>query len=428
MVDPLGLTGATTTDELRSVLRAWIAANAPNDLREVIDWNARVDLPGSVGSAVSEQDYAAAQQHPAFRDWEQRCLAARLVCPSWPVEYGGRGFQAPQMTVLDTEFFAAGVPRIDRIQGESLVGPSLMLHGSDEQKAELLPRIISGEHRYCQGFSEPGSGSDLASVRTKGIVSGDEVVMTGQKVWTSRFATANMIFILCRTDQTAHKHKGLSYVIVPFTPGENGIDVRPIRQITGASEFAEVFLDGTRAPIGNVIGGFGDGWKVVQSVLSFERAAAGRATTMLISSRERELARLIETAKANGSAADPLIRQRLAWAHTQVRIMRASWERTVAEVAADRNPGPQLATWKLFWSEYHVALGEIALSIAGADSLVRPQGSGYVVDEWQDAFLVAQSGTIYAGTSDVQRNIIGENVLGLPREPKPREPKVTASQ
>jgi alkylation response protein AidB-like acyl-CoA dehydrogenase len=377
-----------------------------------------VDLPGSVGSAISEEQYAAAQDHPTFRAWERLCLDARLVCPSWPEQYGGRGWEAPQMTVLDEEFFRAGVPRIDRVQGESMVGPSVILHGTEEQKAQLLPRIISGEHRYCQGFSEPGAGSDLASARTRGVVEGHEVVMTGQKVWTSRFATANMIFVLCRTDPSEAKHRGLSYVIVPFTPGENGIDVRPIRQLTGAHEFAEVFLDSTRAPLGNVIGGLGNGWKVVQSVLSFERAAAGRATTMLLQSRERELDRLIALARAKGKDSDPVIRQRLALAHTKVRIMRGSWERTVAEVAEGRDPGPQLSTWKLFWSEYHTELGALALDIAGLDALVRPDGAGYPVDEWQDAFLVAQSGTIYAGTSDVQRNIVGENVLGLPREPK----------
>jgi alkylation response protein AidB-like acyl-CoA dehydrogenase len=418
MDDPLGITAGMELGALREVLRAWIAATAPDGLRDVIDWNSRVDLPGSVGSTVSEEEYAAAQRDPAFRSWERRCLDARLVCPSWPEQYGGRGFQTPQMTVLDEEFFRAGVPRIDRVQGESMVGPSVILHGTEEQKAQLLPRIISGEHRYCQGFSEPGAGSDLASARTRGVIEGDEVVITGQKVWTSRFATANMIFVLCRTDPAATKHRGLSYVIVPFTPGENGIDVRPIRQLTGAHEFAEVFLDSTRARLGNVIGGLGNGWKVVQSVLSFERAAAGRATTMLLQSRERELARLIELARAKGKDRDPVIRQRLAWAHTQVRIMRGSWERTAAEVAAGREPGPQLSTWKLFWSEYHTELGALALEIAGTDALLRPDGAGYPLDQWQDAFLVAQSGTIYAGTSDVQRNIVGENALGLPREPK----------
>jgi alkylation response protein AidB-like acyl-CoA dehydrogenase len=228
-----------------------------------------------------------------------------------------------------------------------------------------------------------------------------------------------MIFVLCRTDTSAPKHKGLSYVITEFTPGANGIEARPIRQITGAEEFAEVFFDETRAPTSGVIGGLGNGWGVVQSTLGFERAAAGRATTMLIQARARELARLVEFARSNGSTGDPLVRQQLAWAHTQVEIMRSSWRRTMAEVAAGRNPGRQMSTWKLMWSEYHLKLGEIALDVGAERMLVRPDGPGYPVNEWQDAFLVAHSGTIYAGTSEVQRNIIGEGVLGLPREPRP---------
>jgi alkylation response protein AidB-like acyl-CoA dehydrogenase len=403
---------------LRRELRDWISANAPGGLSEVIDWRIRVDLPGSVGSAQSEQGLAAAHCDPLFVEWEQRCLAARLVCPSWPKEHGGQGWGTGEMTVLDEECYRAGVPRIDRVQGESMVGPSIILHGTDEQRAYYLPKIISGEHRYCQGFSEPGAGSDLASASTRGVVTGDDVVITGQKVWTSRFAVANMIFVLCRTDMAAAKHQGLSYVITEFTPGSNGIEVRPIRQITGGEEFAEVFFDETRAPLSGVIGGLGNGWRVVQSTLGFERAAAGRATTMLIQARGRELDRLVSLARRNGKAGDPLVRQQLAWAHTQVEIMRSSWRRTMAEVAAGRAPGPQMSTWKLMWSEYHLKLGAIALDIAGDQALVRPDGPGYRLDEWQDAFLVAHSGTIYAGTSEVQRNIIGEGVLGLPREPR----------
>lgn len=404
--------------ELRPVLREWIAAHTPPGLTEVIDWNARVDLPGSVGRAVSEDQLVAAQEHPLFKQWERSCLQARLVCPSWPVEYGGRGWEAPQMTVLDEEFFAVGVPRIDRVQGESMVGPSIMLHGSDEQKARYLPRIISGEHRYCQGFSEPGAGSDLASAKTRGAVDGDVITIDGQKVWTSRFSVANMIFVLCRTDPAAAKHKGLSYVIVPFTPGENGIQARAIEQMTGAEEFGEVFFDSTKARLADVIGGLGNGWGVVQSTLSFERGAAGRATTMLLLGRERELAQLIELARVHGKDKDLLVRQQLAWAHTQVRLLRATWERTVADIADGRKPGAHLSIWKLFWSEYHLKVTEIAMQIAGTDALIRPEGDGYRLDWFQDAFLVAYSGTIYAGTSEVQRNIIGEAVLGLPREPK----------
>lgn len=414
----LGLDLEPALADLRSRLRQWIADNTPPGLTDVLDWRTRVDLPGSVGSRVSEAEQARASAHPAYREWERRCLDARLVCPSWPAEHGGQGWHAPEMTVLDEEFYRAGVPRVDRVQGESMVGPSIILHGTDDQKERFLPPIRAGEHRYCQGFSEPESGSDLASARTRGVVAGDEVVITGQKVWTSRFATANMIFVLCRTDPAAAKHRGLSYVIVPFTPGRNGIEVRPIRQLTGAAEFAEVFFDGTRARLADVVGGLGRGWQVVASTLAFERAAAGRATTMLIEARRRELDELIALARDRGLSDDPLVRQDLAWAWTQVLVLASSWSRTVAEVAAGREPGPQLAAWKLMWSEYHLRLGEIALRIAGPDALTRPAGDGYLLDPWQDAYLVAHSGTVYAGTSEVHRNMIGEGVLGLPREPR----------
>jgi alkylation response protein AidB-like acyl-CoA dehydrogenase len=414
-------------ENLRVELRGWIADNAPDGLADLVDWRQRADLPGSVGSLLSEEELAEAERHPLFREWEQKCLEARLVCPSWPEEFGGRGWEAPQMTILDEECYRAGIPRVDRVQGESMVGPSIMLHGTDEQKARYLPKIISGEHRYCQGFSEPGSGSDLASASTRGVVDGERVVITGQKVWTSRFATANMIFVLCRTDASAAKHKGLSYVITEFTPGSNGIEARPIRQLTGAEEFAEVFFDGTVAPRSGVIGGLGNGWGVVQSTLGFERAAAGRATTMLLQARERELEQLKDLARSNGRHRDPSTRHKLAWAHTQVAILRSSWMRTVAEVAAGRDPGRQMSVWKLGWSEYHLKLGAIAMDIAGQDALLRPEGPGYRVSRWQDAFLVAHSGTVYAGTSEVQRNIIGEHSLGLPREPKPAPRKVGTS-
>jgi alkylation response protein AidB-like acyl-CoA dehydrogenase len=405
-------------DDLRAQLRAWIADNTPAGLGDLIDWRLRADLPGSVSSLQSESELARAQAHPLFTEWEERCRQARLICPAWPTEYGGRGWDAPQMTILDEEFYLAGLPRVDRVQGESMVGPSIILHGTDEQKAYYLPRIISGEHRYCQGFSEPGSGSDLASVRTRAVVDGDQLAITGQKVWTSRFTTANMIFVLCRTDPAASKHGGLSYAITEFTPGHNGIEVRPIRQFTGAEEFAEVFFDGTIAPLSGVIGGLGKGWQVVQSTLGFERGGAGRATTMVLLARERELDHLVELARKTGRRRDDWVRRELAWARTQVTIMRSAWMRTVAEVAAGEQPGPQMSTWKLAWSEYHLRLGALALEIAGPAAMLRPAAAGYALDRWQDAFLAAHSGTIYAGTSEVQRNILGETVLGLPREPR----------
>jgi alkylation response protein AidB-like acyl-CoA dehydrogenase len=406
-----------TLAAFRADLRAWIDKHVPDGLADTFDWRVRADLPGSIGRLQTQEELSRAQEHPLFKEWEQRCLEARLVCPAWPEEHGGRGWDAVQLTVLDEECYRAGVPRIDRIQGESMVGPSIILHGTDEQKARFLPPIISGEHRYCQGFSEPNAGSDLAAVTTRGVIAGDDIVINGQKLWTSRFTTANMIFILCRTDQEAPKHKGLSYVLAEFNP-DNGIDVRPVRSMTGTAEFGEVFLDGVRAPLANVIGGLNNGWQVVQSTLNFERVGGGRATTLLRLAREREFWALVDTVRAAGRTEDPVVRQQLAWAYGQVEILRFTWLRILADLEAGREPGPEAATWKLGWSEYHARIGGIAATLAGADSLIRPEGEDYPTTRWQDVLLTAPSGRIYAGTSEIQRNIIGERTLGLPREPR----------
>ena len=221
------------------------------------------------------------------------------------------------------------------------------------------------------------------------------------------------MFLLCRTDPGAEKHAGLSYVLIDFTGP--GVQYRPIKQMSGAAEFCEDFLDGVRAPLFNVIGGLNNGWRVAMTTLGHERG--GRATVAHLGF-EREFWELVETARKRGKTADPLVRQRLAWAYTQVELMRFSGLRTLAQLAAGRPPGPEASVAKLFWSEYHKRLGEIAMSIEGADGLLRPDGDGYPVSSWQSVFLGSRAGTIYSGTSEIQRNIIGERALGLPKEPR----------
>jgi alkylation response protein AidB-like acyl-CoA dehydrogenase len=297
--------------------------------------------------------------------------------------------------------------------GEALVGPSVIVHGTPEQRAHFLPRIITGQDVYCQGFSEPGFGSDLAGVQTRAEVDGDEVVITGQKVWTSGASRANMMFALCRSDPDAEKHAGLAYVLIPFTG--QGVEYRPIRQLSGAAEFCEDFLDGVRAPLFNVIGGLNNGWRVAMTTLGHERG--GRATVQHLGF-EREFWELVDTARKYGRNTDPLVRQQLARAYTGVQLMRFSGLRTLARVAQGRPPGPEASVAKLFWSEYHKRLGEIAISIVGTDALLRPQGAGYPTSTWQNVFLSSRAGTIYSGTSEIQRNIIGERALGLPKGPR----------
>jgi alkylation response protein AidB-like acyl-CoA dehydrogenase len=394
--------------EFRGELRDWIAANAPADLADLADWNA----PGTTGG-YRDPRLAAALASPAYRTWEERLAEARLICPGWPAEFGGQGMDAVRSAVLNEEFYRAGVPRVVRGMGEGLVGPSIIVHGTPEQQAQFLPRIISGEDRYCQGFSEPNHGSDLAGVETKGEVDGDEIVITGQKVWTSGAMYANKMFILCRTDPSVPKHAGLSYVLIDFT--DPAVTYRPIRQMSGAAEFAEDFIDGVRAPLFNVIGGLNNGWKVAMTTLGHERG--GRATVQHLGF-EREYWELVETARKRGKNTEPLVRQQLAWAYTQVQLMKFSGLRTLAQLAAGRQPGPEASVAKLFWSEYHKKLGEIAVGIEGTDALVRPEGADFPTTSWENVFLASRAGTIYSGTSEIQRNIIGERALKLPKEPR----------
>jgi alkylation response protein AidB-like acyl-CoA dehydrogenase len=402
--------------EFRARLRDWIAANAPEGLAELTDWTIAATTGGYQGAEL-----ARAAAHPAYAEWERTLAQARLICPQWPQEFGGQAMDGVRLAVLNEEFHAAGLPRVRRGMGESLVGPSIIVHGTPEQRAHFLPRIISGEDVYCQGFSEPDQGSDLAGVQTRAEVDGDEVVITGTKVWTSGAGRATMMFALCRSDPAAPKHAGLSYVLFPFT--DPRVQYRPIRQMSGAAEFYEDFIDGVRVPLFNVIGGLNNGWKVAMTTLGYER---GGAATVQHLGFEREFWELAETARKYGRDTDPLVRQQLAWAYTGVQVMRFSGLRTLAQVAEGRQPGPEASVAKLAWSEYHKRLGEIAIGIVGTDALIRPDGPGYPTTSWQNVFLSSRAGTIYSGTSEIQRNIVGERALGLPKEPQglPKEPRV----
>ncbi len=274
-----------------------------------------------------------------------------------------------------------------------------------------MPRIKSGQDRYCQGYSEPDFGSDLGGVQTKGVVDGDEVVISGQKVWSSGATKANMVFLLCRTDPDAPKHRGLSLVLTPLARG-NGIEVRTIKMLNGMEEFAELFLEGARAPLANVIGGLNNGWRVAMTTLSHER---GVETTTRHLGYEEEFWQLVDAARQGGLVSDRRLRQGLAEAYIRVELMRYAGLRTMERLLARREPGPLEAIGKLFWSESHQAFAELAMRVAGPGGLLRPTGAGYPVSGWQDIFLGSRAGTIHSGTSEIQRNIIAERVLGLPR-------------
>jgi alkylation response protein AidB-like acyl-CoA dehydrogenase len=383
----------------RDELRQWLEANHPTDLEGV--------------------ELTPGARIPGLQEWTDMLHEAGYLCVAWPEEYGGRGLTGVEVAVMNEEFARAGVPRVTRGMGEWLVGPSIIVHGTEEQKARFLPRIISGEDVYCQGFSEPDAGSDLAGLKTRGVVDGDEVVITGQKVWTSGAQAANMMFCLCRTDPDAPKHRGISYVLVPMRRDDgssNGIELRPIRQITGTSGFTETFLTEARAPLANVIGGLHNGWRVTMTTLGNERG--GNATTQHVGFT-RDFWRTVELARKRGKEGDPLIRQQLAWAYTRCEIMRYAGLRTLSEVIARKEPGPGASINKMFWSEYARDFGEVQMGILGAEAMVRPDSTdgSYDLSPVQRTFLSSRSGVIWGGTAQVQRNIVGERVLGLPKEP-----------
>ena len=393
-------------DQFRENVVAWLDANVPAGLSGLTDWVTAM-TPGH-----RFQSRAKATEHPIHREWEQRCLDARLVCAQWPQSHGGRGWSRSQRAIFEEELILRGIPRIDRGAGEFLLGPAVIANGSPEQAARLLPPIISGDVRYCQGFSEPGSGSDLASITTVGVV-GDsgEIRITGQKIWTSDAARANRIFVLCRTEPGSKRHKGLSFVLADLTH-DNHIDVRPIRQLTGSAEFAEVFFDGTRAPISDVIGGLGNGWAVAMSTLAVERDF--NLPTLALNYYE-EFRDFVENASAADLLSDPIVRQDIATAYSHTAVMRMLGLRII-----DAQPDEEArvaSVSKLFWSEYHQWFSARNLELAGSASLVRPAGDAqsYLTTPAQDLFLATRADTIYAGTSQIQRNIIAERTLGLPR-------------
>ncbi len=361
-------------------------------------------------------------------DWRAILYEAGYLAPGWPVEYGGGGLSPLEQVILAEEFTRAGVPSggPNDVFGIQMLGNTLLLCGTDEQKAHYLPRILSGDDTWCQGYSEPNAGSDLSNLSLRAELDGDQWVLNGQKIWTSAGHLADHIFTLARTDPEAPKHKGISFLLVDMR--QPGIEVRPIKMISGESEFNEVFYTDAVCPKENVVGGVNDGWRVAMTLLGFER---GEAAAIAPIKFQAELDRLLALARERGVDADPLIRQRLAWAHAHVQIMRYNGMRVLTQFLGGHRPGPDAAVSKLFWSEYHKLVTELAVDILGAEALAptgRRPSSAFQTDDagapnssnsWVDTFLNARAGTIYAGSSQVQRNIIGEMVLGLPKEPRP---------
>ena len=344
------------------------------------------------------------------RAWEQALDAARWSCIGYPTEFGGRAATIAEQVIFAEEYARARAPaRIGHI-GVELAGPTILAFGNVDQKRRFVPDIAAGRTIWCQGYSEPNAGSDLANVRTRARRDGDTYVVDGHKIWTSMGAIADWCFVLCRTEVASAGSKGLSFLLV--TMHQPGIIVRPIRQMTGEAEFCEVFFDGARAAAADRIGAEGDGWNVAMSLLGFERGISTLAQQMQF---RNELRELIEIARTNGKARDPLIRQRLADAHIGLRIMRYSALRMLSNTEAGHLE-PEAHTYKLYWSMWHRRLGELAMDVIGPTAEIGTDDGRFPA--LTSLFLKSRADTIYAGTNQIQRNLIAERALGLPREPR----------
>ncbi|HCA84559.1 MAG TPA: acyl-CoA dehydrogenase [Streptomyces sp.] len=379
---------------------------------EIRDW-LRAELTGSFAELRGRG--GPGREHEAFAErlaWERHMAAAGWTCVGWPEEYGGRGATLEQQVAFHEEYALADAPaRVGHI-GEQLLGPTLIALGTPEQRDRFLPPIAAVAELWCQGYSEPDAGSDLANVRTRAERDGDEWVVTGQKTWTSLAHESDWCFVIARTAPGSNRHRGLSYLLVPLD--QPGVDIRPITQLTGTSEFNEVFFDGARTGAGHLVGAPGDGWEVAMATLGFER---GVSTLGQQVGFRRELETLIELARHNGAVDDPLIRDRLARAWTGLEIIRCNALRML-EGAAAGAPGPEASIGKIFWATWHRELGELAMDVSGAAGMLAA-GEPYDLDDRQRLFLFSRSDTIYAGSNEIQRNIIAERVLGLPKEVRP---------
>lgn len=376
--------------------------------REIRDWlehNLTGQFAGLRGLGGPGREHEAFEQRVA---WERHLAAAGWNCVGWPVEHGGRGATLAEQVVFHEEYARADAPARVSHLGQELLGPTLIAFGTPEQQRRFLPGIRSVAQLWCQGYSEPGAGSDLAAVATKAEPDGDEWVLHGQKVWTSLAHVADWCFVLARTEPGSRRHHGLSYLLVPMR--QPGVQVRPIRQLTGTSEFNEVFFDGARTAGDLVVGAPGEGWRVAMGTLAFER---GVATLGQQVGFRRELRALTDLANSNGAAADPAIAERLAEAWMGLEVMRAHALRTLGDPSASA-----ASVSKLLWANWHRSLGELAMLVRGAGSLVT-SGDPDDLDEWQRLYLFTRADTIYGGSNEIQRNIIAERVLGLPREVRP---------
>ena len=347
--------------------------------------------------------------------WEQKLAEGGWTCVGWSKEYGGRGCSIEQQVIFFEEYARAGAPgRVGHI-GEGLAGPTIIAFGTDEQKKKYLPGIVAGTELWCQGYSEPSAGSDLANVKTKARFDKEQNkwIINGQKVWTSLAHESDYCFVIARTDLDSVAHKGLGFFLIKMD--QPGIDIRPIEQITGTSEFNEVFFDEAQCEADDIVGAPGEGWKVAMGLLGFERGVSTLGQQMQF---QNELDEVIRVAKSKGAAQDPAIRQRIAEAHAELKIMRYNSMRILSgQSGSDGGLQKEALIYKLFWSTWHRGLGELAMDVLGPECEIL-EGAPYSLSRLQSMYLFVRADTIYGGTNQIQRNIIAERGLGMPKEPK----------
>jgi alkylation response protein AidB-like acyl-CoA dehydrogenase len=408
------MTYPAEAEAFRTEVRKVLAEELPADWRGI----------GAIPAEAATEEFVAR--------WRAVLHRRGLLGITWPVEYGGRGLSQLHQVVLVEELTRAGLPfgrQPLEATGLKMLGNTLLRWGTDEQKARYLPGLLSGEIRFCQGFSEPSAGSDLASVRTRARLvdedgeAGGEWVINGQKIWTSGATRCTHIFTLVRTDPDAPKHRGLSFLLVPLA--QPGVEVRPIRHMAGGREFCEVFFTDAKTGADEVVGQVNGGWAVSKTLLVYERGEEAATNPVLF---RAEFERLAELARQTGAIKDPVLRQRLGAAFARVEVMRFIGYRILTDVLDGKEMSAAASVSKLYWSEYHRQATQLALDIEGLAGLI-PAGKGpsrssraddpgsdpASSNAWWQVSLNARAGTIYAGTSEVQRNIIAEQVLGLPR-------------
>ena len=347
-------------------------------------------------------------------EWEQVLGAAKWSAIGWPEKYGGRNADLAQQVIFAEEYARARAPGRLGHMGVELAGPTILHFGTDAQRERFLPKMASGEEMWCQGYSEPGAGSDLSNVRTRATLEdgpdGSRWVIEGQKIWTSLAQFADWCFVICRTDAGSKGREGISYLLVPMD--QPGIEIRPIRQMTGEADFNEVFFDGAVTAEENVVGQPGQGWQVAMGTLSFERGVSTLAQQMHF---RNELSEIIDAANANGQHRNPLVRQKIAKAWRGLQTMRASALRMLSGAESGALSGPQF-TYKIFWATWHRELGELAMEVLGQrGEIVGPE---YELTDLSLMYLFSRADTIYAGTNQIQRNGISERGLQMPKEPR----------